>query len=144
MITVFKSKDKYRWVAISSTAYRDRDREIVSRKALQSAIAKANRNGNRGPLRFWHVKGLDIGTTDFQMLSDDGKYLIESGLIYDDDVAEALKERADGWQMSIGFRHLPNEPDRDGVFHDIDIFERSITPPNKAANQYTAFGMKDD
>ncbi len=142
-MTVYKSKDGYRWVAISSTAYRDRDKEIVSTKALKGALEKAQESGEYGPLRFWHVPGLDIGTTDYQALSDDGKYLVESGIVTNDAVAEALMQKGNGWQVSIGFEHPKTEPDSDGVFENIRIFERSITPPGRAANPMTEFGMTE-
>ncbi len=140
MITVFKQKGRYRWIAISSTAYRDRDNEIVSTKALRDAVDR-NRGGELGPLRFWHVPGLDIGETDYQELSDDGKYLIESGTIPDKMIAERVIEslKQDQWQMSIGFRHPLDEPDRNKVFNTIQIFERSIVPGGRAANPQTAF-----
>lgn len=140
--TVYKTAKGYRWVAVSSTAYRDRDNEIVSRKALADAVDRANRTGKRGPLRFWHEPGYDLGTTDYQTLSDDGKYLIESGIL-NDDVADVLGTRLKNarYQMSIGFRHPLDEPDKDGVFHHIDIFERSIVPYGKAANPQTSLSV---
>lgn len=68
MITVFKdaSTGMPRWVAVTSNAYRDRDGEIVSSEALKKAVAYGDSTQERGPLRFWHVPGLDIGTTDFK------------------------------------------------------------------------------
>lgn len=135
---VYKSKDGfYRWVAISATAYRDRDDEIISTKALRDAVANWTKPGDYGPLRFWHEPTVNIGTTDFQALSDNGKFLIESGFIIDNDVGEALATKAKGWQMSIGFAHKRIEPDKDGVYHNIYIFERSITPPGMSANPLT-------
>lgn len=141
MITVFKSKRGYRWIAISSTAYRDRDKEIVSTTALKNAVRQ--RKSDLGPLRFWHVPGMDIGTTDYQEITDDGKYLIESGLIPDEKIATRIKSalKSGDWQMSIGFRHPLDEPDKDHVFHNIHIFERSIVPSGRAANPMTQFIM---
>jgi len=143
MITVFKSEKGFRWIAISSTAYRDRDKEIVSTTALKNAVKRRARNADLGPLRFWHVPGMDIGTTDYQEITDDGKYLIESGIIPDKKIATRIKSAlASGdWQMSIGFRHPLDEPDKDKVFHNIHIFERSIVPQGKAANPMTKFLM---
>ena len=140
--TVYKTSKGYRWLAISSTAYRDRDGEIVSTKALQNAVERTARRGDFGPLRFWHEPGLDIGTTDYQAVSNDGKYLVESGLLdatVAPDIIHATKAR--DYQMSIGFNHAPTEPDNDGVFHRISIFERSIVPGGRAANPMTAFSI---
>jgi hypothetical protein len=143
MVIVRTKQGKYRWVAVSSTAHRDEDKEIVSRKALNDAVTRAKKRGDFGPLRFWHEPGLDLGTTDFMELTEDGKYLIESGLIDNDVIAENIKEslKSNGWQMSIGFRHPRTEPDDDKVFHNIDIFERSIVPYGKAANRLTSFNL---
>lgn len=143
MIIVTTKEGKYRWVSVSSTAHRDEDKEIVSRKALEDAVARAKQRGDYGPLRFWHEPGLDLGTTDFMELTDDGKYLIESGLVASKELAMRMKEalKKSEWQMSIGFRHPRVEPDKDGIFHNIDIFERSIVPYGKAANRLTSFTM---
>ena len=140
--TVYKTAKGYRWLAISSTAYRDRDGEIVSTKALRDAVEHTARRGDFGPLRFWHEPGLDIVTTDYQAVSDDGKYLVESGLL-DARVAPNTIEAANtrDYQMSIGFNHAPSEPDTNGVFHRINIFERSIVPAGRAANPMTAFNI---
>jgi hypothetical protein len=143
MIQVFKDASGYpRWVAVTSTSYRDRDGEIVSSDALRKAVAYGDATGERGPLRFWHVPGLDIGTTDFQSVTDNGRFLVESGLITNSEMANALQEKGGDWQMSIGFNHPANQPDVEGVFKDISIFERSITPPNKAANPFTSFNIE--
>ena len=140
--TVYKTAKGYRWMAISSTAYRDRDGEIVSTKALCDAVEKTARRGNFGPLRFWHEPGLDIGTTDYQAVSDDGKYLVESGLLNAPVAANIIQAtKARDYQMSIGFNHAPSEPDTNGVFHRINIFERSIVPAGRAANPMTSFNI---
>jgi len=144
MIEVFKDSNSGlpRWLAVTSTAYRDRDGEIVSSEALKKAVAYGDATQERGPLRFWHVPGLDIGTTDFQATTDNGRFLVESGIITNPVMAKALQEKAGNWQMSIGFNHPKNQPDENGVFKDISIFERSITPPNKAANPFTSFSVQ--
>lgn len=133
-----------RWSAISSTAYRDRDGEIVSREALRRAVAIGDIVERRGPLRYWHVPGLDIGDCDFQAVTDDGRFLVESGTFRSAAVARAIKAAASGLQMSIGFLHPADEPDRAGVFRNIRIFERSIVPAGRASNPFTRFSTKDN
>jgi hypothetical protein len=57
-LLVFKdATGAYRWVAQSSTAFQDRDREIVSTKALSDDCAYADAHGSYGPLRWWHTPG---------------------------------------------------------------------------------------
>jgi hypothetical protein len=135
-ITVFKDKNgRYRWVGLSSNAFRDRDGEIVSTKSLAQDVARADKDGDYGPLRFWHTP-INLGTTDFNMLH--GRTLIESGIL-DDDVAELIAEKAGDYQLSIGFMHPSSEPDGNGVFNNIRRFERSLVPAGLAANPFTKF-----
>lgn len=143
-LIVYKdARGAYRWLAISSTAYRDRDGEIISTKALTGAVAKGDATGDRGVLRYWHVPGLDIGVCDYQATAHEGRLLIESGTFDRPDYAMALKARGRGWGVSPGFLHSPDQPDRYGVFHDITIFERSICPPGKASNLFTSITTKE-
>lgn len=137
-ITVYKEKNgKYRWIAVSSSAFRDDDNEIVSMKALQEDIDNSDTTGEYGVLRWWHVPNLDIGSCDFRMLS--GQMLVESGEFFDNKVGERFKESKDPMQMSIGFYHPIVEPDKEGVYHTIKVFERSVMPAGMAANRFTQF-----
>ena len=140
--TVYKDASGVdRWLSVSSTAYRDRDQEIVSTKALRGAVALADASGFRGPLRFWHVPGIELGDCDYQATAQDGRFLIESGTFRSPALAAAIKSHADEYQMSIGFTHPPNEPDDNGVFTHIAIFERSLVPRGRASNSLTHFAL---
>lgn len=142
-LSVFKdAKGRYRWLTISSSAFRDRDGEIVSTKALADDVERADRERDFGPLRWWHVPGLDIGDCDFNMLI--GKMLIESGTFRDERIGEILKEAPGEYEVSIGFRHPVTEPDHDKTFHHIRRFERSILPTGRASNPLTIFLVKGD
>lgn len=129
----------YRWYAISSNAFLDGDREIVSTKALEK---DAESNTDRGPLRWWHEPQLNLGTTDFSAMH--GKMLIESGTFTTKEVAERMAENASNLSMSVGFIHPASEPDAEGVFHNIKIFERSLLPTVSAANKFTQFHVMED
>lgn len=138
--TVFKEKGgNYRWVAVSSNAFIDGDKEIVSTKALEEDAA---RGGERGPLRWWHEPQLDLGKTDFSGMH--GKMLIESGTFSSPEIARAIALKAKGLSMSVGFVHPHTEPDNDGVFHNIKIFERSLLPVERASNKFTKFEIVED
>lgn len=137
------AKGRWRWISTSSNAYRDRDEEIVSTKALSGAVALADATGYRGPLRFWHVPGFDIGDCDYQAVTGNGRWLVESGTFRDEAIGQCIAEKARDWQTSIGFTHAIGEPDTSGVFDHIAIFERSITPPGRAANPFTHFVVKE-
>jgi hypothetical protein len=141
-LLVFKdASGAYRWVAQSSTAFQDRDREIVSTKALSDDCAYADAHGSYGPLRWWHTPGLDLGDCDFNAMH--GRVLIESGTFRSPAIAHKVAQAAAGLEISLGFLHLPSEPDADGVFHHIRRFERSLVPRGKASNRFTAFTVKE-
>lgn len=139
---IFKdTSGAYRWISFSSSAFRDRDREIVSTKALNDDVMRADTDGDYGPLRFWHEPGIDLGSCDFNAM--EGRMLVESGTFKTQEIAEALKEHADELGVSIGFTHPADEPDASGIFNHIRRFERSIVPADKASNLLTQFVVKD-
>lgn len=130
----------WRWVAISSNSYLDRDGEIVSQKALEDDVARADAEGDYGPLLFWHDPALVLGDTDFNAMT--GRMLVESGTFKSAAVAERVAQAQAAHGMSIGFRHPRSEPGADGVFKNIRRFERSLLPLEFASNPYTAFSVK--
>lgn len=141
-LTVLKQADgTYRWVLISSNSFEDRDREIVSQKALEADVAWADATKEYGPLRWWHVPGLDIGDCDFNMTY--GRMLVESGTFRHWRYAEAVKERAGELGASIGFSYPHDEPDAEGVFHNIRRYERSLLPRQFASNPFTSVQVKE-
>lgn len=142
--TVFKDASGVdRWAAITTTAYQDKDQEWISRKAIRSVVAAGDAGAPRGPLRFWHVPGLDLGDCDYQAALGDGRLLLESGTFRSRAAARIGQEAARrGYQMSPGFVHTRQEP-RGGVFDHIALFERSFVPPGRASNPYTRLLTKE-
>lgn len=146
-IAVFKSADGvYHWIARSSTAYRDKDGEIVSIAALQEDTDYLQQQGNYGPLRWWHVGGVNKRTlkADFGIDIGDchgaavvGKTLIEWGTLRKAEYAALIK--ADD-EISIGFIPLVAK-DRHNVYTSIRRFERSVCPAGKARNLYTGISV---
>lgn len=142
-MAVYKdARGRYRWITFSSNGYRDRDHEIVSTKALQDDCSRADADGQYGPLRWWHMPGVDLGDCDFNAM--EGRVLVESGTFRNERIGARMKEAADQLQVSIGFLHPKDEPDADGTFHHIRRFERSLTPRGKAANPYTQLVIKEN
>lgn len=139
-LTVIKQVDgTYRWVLTSSNSFEDRDREIVSQRALEADVERADATKEYGPLLWWHVKGLPIGDCDFNMVH--GRMLIESGTFRDWRYAEAVKERATELGVSIGFEYPRDEPDSAGVFYNIRRYERSLLPRQFASNPFTSVSL---
>lgn len=151
-MTVLKQADgHYRWVLFSSSAYEDRDKEVVSQKAHEKDIAQLDESKEYGPLRWWHVgrptperagdwtsykagAGLDLGMCDFAAMDD--RIRVESGLFYDDGVGAAFKDQAAKLAVSQGFSHPLEEPDQEGQFKNIHTFERSLLPKGRQSNPF--------
>jgi hypothetical protein len=136
---VFKaSHGQYRWISISSSAFEDRDEEIVCKAALASDCDRADADGDYGPLRWWHLPGVDIGDCDFNAMS--GRCLIEMGTFRSAAVARAAQQAAPDLELSLGFKHYPDEP-VGGVFSYIRRFERSLVPRGRVSNLLTSFAV---
>jgi hypothetical protein len=127
----------YRWYAVSSTAYRDLDGEIVSQKALLDDVAESDRTKEYGPLQFWHVPGWDIGDCDWRAVV--GNVLLESGTFRNPRWGKLLEARSKDFGLSLGFLHEPNEPDASGIYSSIRTVERSLIPLWRAtpSNRFT-------
>lgn len=150
---VFKQDNgKYRWLTFSSTAFQDRDREIISTKAQEDDCNYLNKTGDYGPLRWWHVGkpiqtnskdwrswnagvGLDIGRCDFSAMH--GRVRIESGTFYDERVGARMKEISNNLSVSIGYSHLSDEP-KGGIFEHSHTFERSFLPLGRQSNYFAS------
>jgi len=136
-------------ILVSSNAYRDREDEIVSEKALQDATA--NYEGGQ-PLLLWH-SGEPIGEiTSMDMMSS---FLVEVAkelpnklvnvaapgeaplYIYRKDVWDAMEQNPQEWGVSIGFKYRKGD-EQDTVYDRILKFESSVLPLNMAANILTA------
>lgn len=155
--TIFKdARGQYRWLAHTTTAYRDRDGEILSTRGLDANAQRMAATGQYGPLRYWHIgqpnpanaeapwgEGLDIGDCDFSMLI--GRTLVESGTFRSQHVALKMAATAGDYEMSPGFFHDDRQPDAQYVFGDFWIFERSTVPRDyaRASNLFTSFRIKE-
>lgn len=136
------ASNNYRWTMVTSSAFEDREDETISIKALIADVERTDKSNDSGPLRFWHIgkpviatkspgQGIDIGTVDFRAIHN--KSLIESGTFINKAIGEAFG-KADNLAASIAFFHPVDQPDKDGVYHTIHSFERSLLPQGKQAN----------
>lgn len=142
-LTVFKNVEgKWRWAMLSSNAFEDRDGEVISQKALEEDVARADADGDYGPLRWWHVPGLDIGTCDFNAM--EGRILIEAGGFGNEQLGEIIAAKASDLSGSIGFFHPDTEPDEEGVYHSIRRFERSLLPKEAASNPFVQLVVEQE
>ena len=153
---VFKdAKGQDRWLARTTTAYQDRDKEIIASAALDADSQRMMRTKQFGPLRWWHVgtpdplntqapwgPGLDLGWCDYSVLI--GRTRVESGTFVSPEIARKVARIADRVELSPGFFHPPDQPS-DGVFIDMFSFERSLVPVRyaRASNFFTGFTVKE-
>jgi len=143
--TVYKSNEgDWRWLAISSVGVRDREREVIERKAYMDAIDYARQKGAYGELDELHVQGTDVGDCDLMLLlpADGGDILLEGGSWHDTPAAvkarEAVAANPDRWGVSLKFRYN-RALKRDGRYTgDIRILKRTILPKSMAASYGTA------
>jgi hypothetical protein len=162
-LMVHKEGEQYRWTLTSSSAYQDREREIVSQAALDADAARMTASGNYGTLDWYHLyshggrwiagkeltpaqvleaKPLRLGACDFSAMH--GRIAIESGTFDNPDIGEMFLANAKEFGVSRSFFHAPNEPDAEGVYHSIQTFSRSLLPRGKESNLLTMlFGNKE-
>ena len=137
MLRIMKDRSgNDRWLSVSSSTFRDREEESVSKQAIDFSIADAG--GDKGDLRLYHLPGTRVGACDFQFRA--GDFLIEGGTFDDSELAKsaksALKKDPDRWGVSIGFKYR-REDLEDGIYKKIKIFERSILDESIAAALFT-------
>jgi hypothetical protein len=137
---VYQAGDQWRWLAISSMAVRDREDEIVTRKAYDDAIAYAQENDAYGELDLVHIDGTEIGDCDLMVRLDDK--LIEGGSWRDTPLAQKVRERIkadpDKDGVSIKFRYDPELFDGVSYLGGIQIKKRAVLPRDMAASYGTA------
>ena len=144
---------RWRWVMIDSTAVLDKIGEIVSRKAVDKGVDRAQASGELGDLLFWHIPWLRFGACDFQ--AREGLCLIESGLWDDTPAAQKARETTsqhpEAWGASIGFKGLEVQENIQilgrkvkRVYNDIIFKERSILPEWAACAHFTSISTTGD
>lgn len=140
---VFKQANgQYRWTIISSSAYEDADKEIVTKQALVSDVARADKEKLYGPLLWWHSDGAVLGQCDFNaMTGPDDRFLVESGTFDDPEVAMAVEKSADRMGVSLGFDYPESQRDSTGAYWKIQRRERSLLPKGKASNRFTGVSI---
>lgn len=127
----------YRWLALNSNNFEDREGEVFSEAAHLDYVAWVDQTKEYPELRLWHVPHTRIGMADFAAYAD--HFMLTSGTFDPEfkDMAPVLAEREYG--VSHGFTYRQGDKSADGTFHAYRTFEVSILPPEKAANTWTTF-----
>ncbi|MBC8459795.1 MAG: hypothetical protein H8D67_17525, partial [Deltaproteobacteria bacterium] len=116
------------WVALSGSSFLDREKEIVSRKAIDYGIEHGDKTGQRGELRLYHYPNSRVGECTFQMRR--GNFLVEAGTWDTSSRAQKVRKWIDKDPnevgVSVGFFYNPKRLVK-GVYEDeVLFFERSI------------------
>ncbi len=145
-VKTFKGLDGKTYLLTWTTnAFRDRDGEIFTTKAIEDLVTRMSDQKDKGTFRFWHLPGSDFADIEGQAMS--GRFLVEWGPFHDTPIGQTFKSffeqhpqahatiAPDGWGSSHGFRYLP-EDRKDGVYEWFDKHETSVLPSLAAANPY--------
>lgn len=140
------------FIAYSTNAFRDREKEIFSTKALEKYVEEAEQKQDRGYFNFWHIKTkANPALTDFakkEWQGVEGRFLIEAGPFLDDEKGQAALKffteypdghpdiAPEGWGCSPEYRYLSEEKST-GVYDNIWITRTSALPRMAAANIWT-------
>lgn len=145
--SIFKqTDDTYRWVGVTSSGFRDRDKQLVTSDALKADVERMNKEASFGNLSFWHVMfkeehpqtldpgiALDIASCDVSEMAGEVSNL-ESGVFFDNAVGKAFADVQNDMGFSIEFFYPASEPDAQGNFNNIHRYRRTILPKQHASN----------
>lgn len=154
--SVKEHNGKMRFVALASGAYGpDRDKHWVTEKALREWADEHQTgvrfNGERVAARWWHVgkpdvttkskgPGIDLGEVD--AVAFHSHSLIMTGTFFDNRDGVAFAQKSNDLGLSICFFHPWDEP-KENLFHNIDIFEVSFLPSQRASYPLTALAITE-
>jgi hypothetical protein len=144
-LMVYKAADGItRWLSRASTAFEDKDGEIVSKAALKGAAERIMNSSipitDQRKFRWWHVgtkaneEAIDFGDCDLAFVC--GNTLFAGGYFHNPAYAALIK--ADD-EISIGFLPLDNNSDK--TYDSIDIIEVSVCPHGTARNLFTGVAI---
>ena len=108
-VGVTKEGDRYRIVAVSTAAIKDREDEIFTTTSMDYEILQSKETGRYPEFRVFHSPALGIGTVE--KMSRVGIFAVDEGYSYTDafslSVCKDLLENNDGkWRVSRGFKAL--------------------------------------
>lgn len=142
----FLTKDlqgNWRWLAVFSNKFRDREGEIFSEKSHEEFEAWVDATKAYPELRLWHVPGSRVGTSDYITYADG--FQIASGTVDEgmEDVAESLAAAQKDLAVSHGYKYPESKQDEEGVYEQYRSFEITILPVKNASNLWTSFSIED-
>lgn len=143
-LMVYKSGDTYRWAAIYSNNYRDRDNppEIIS-KAAHDDFARAveTKEWPAPTILWWHVKSVTLGVADMIVWDSATGCAWATGEFASKEIAQAFANCKEDLAVSHGMpkSELVYDPNDPTIITRYRSAEISILPANRAANTTTGF-----
>lgn len=133
----------YRWMAIVSNNFYDRDGEVFPEAAHREFVEYVDRQKDYPELWLWHTPGSRLGQSDLVEYVDG--FLIASGTFDKgrEAIAERLRTQRKKLGVSHGFGYLAQHLTKDGQYLKYRTFEISPLPAEKAANPWTAFNAEE-
>lgn len=135
---VFKDiNGNWRWLAIVSNNFKDREDEIIEEAAHLEYVAYADETKDYGEAWLWHTPGTAWGDADFVEYVDG--FLLKSGTVRPgfEDVAEALSH-----DTNLGVSHgFYSQYGDKGIISWYRDFEVSPLPLEVAANPWTGLSL---
>jgi hypothetical protein len=137
---------KWRWVAAFSNNFKDRDGEIISEKAWDDYIERAN-SGLIPLPELWvgHIQGTKHGQAD--MIFGAGNFVVAVGHFDDTDLGRAAlkyyQKNAAKTPLSHGFT-FPSWGLKQGIYGVVNPFEiTTLPPPLIPSNPFTEFEVEN-
>jgi hypothetical protein len=134
------------WFQSTTNAFRDRENEIFSTKALEAFVNRHRDDTKKGEFWYRHIPGTKFGDVRWQAMV--GRFLVQAGPFDDTEIGNAFKEffeshpeghpdiAPNGWGTSHGYKYRAT--DRwDGVYDWLEIKESTVLPLHVAANVWS-------
>ena len=147
MLSIWKdSNGVYRWEALYTNAYRDREKEILSAKSHERFVELVDSGVVPMPvLKHWHIDGTEWGEADFLHYDKETGFLLAIGHVYSvkEKEAEALIELSK--ELNVATSHgmpvisIKREKDNPYVIEEYVTEEISDLPQWAAANTLSNF-----
>jgi hypothetical protein len=147
-LMVYKSGDTYRWAAIYSNNYRDRDNppEIISKAAHQDFVRAVDAGEWPYPeVAWWHVKNKPLGKADLVFWDNSTNCAWAAGDFVSKEVADAIAGCSIPLAVSHGMprKEIERDPQDDTVITRYRSAEISFLPARVAANLLTGIYSKE-
>ena len=131
--TIKGTDGKDYWASLSSGSFQDREKEIISNKAIDYGVEHGDKTGQRGELRIYHYPNSRVGECTFQMRV--GNFLVEAGTWDETPRAQKAKEWVgeNDTGVSEGFFYNPKKFKNKVYEDEVIFFERSILKKEHAS-----------